>query len=116
MDSKKNTVGEKAASPLLTIPAVPSEIVQYRIPKRIEVYEYFAIATGNCRIFKEEDGVKELGNQVILDPCKVSFFNLFINAVLQPKESYIVRKGEFELLTLDVPIHGSSVILQMIKV
>ncbi|MED4453069.1 DUF4183 domain-containing protein [Metabacillus fastidiosus] len=116
MSSGKCPNTKNVRSPILSIPIISSKTVHYRIPKRVEVYEYFAIANGNSRIFGKEDWIEELGKQVILDPYKVSFINLFINGVLQSNESYIVRKGELELLTLDVPIQGSPVILQMIKV
>ena len=75
--------------------------------------EYFAIADGSKKIFTEDDGVKELGKQKILDPSKVSYMNLFINAVLQPKENYEVKKGMICLNTEDVPICGATVVLQM---
>ncbi|PKG23073.1 hypothetical protein CWS01_14075 [Niallia nealsonii] len=73
------------------------------------------MADGKKRVFKEDDGIKELGIQVILSPFVLSFTNLFINGVLQPKESYLVKKGEFCLLTEDVPMKDTLLILQMIK-
>ncbi|MFK9094766.1 DUF4183 domain-containing protein [Bacillus salipaludis] len=42
--------------------------------------------------------------------------NLFINGVLQPKESYEVQSGIIRLKTDDVPPNGAPVILQMFKV
>ncbi|MBE3102653.1 MAG: DUF4183 domain-containing protein [Bacilli bacterium] len=117
MKNKKNTFINNLSRPILTIPIILPEVVCYHLPRKVEVYEYFTIANGHCRIFKEKkDGIKELRKQFILDPCEVSYMNLFINGVLQPKENYIVKKGEIKLLTLDVPIQGSPVILQMLKV
>lgn len=116
MLNKKRNNMNKLSSPHLTIPIIPSEEVRYRLPKKVKVYEYYSISDGHCRIYKEEDGIKELGKQVILDPNNVSYMNLFINGVLQPKENYDVQRGSIKLNTLDVPPKGAPVILQMFKV
>lgn len=100
--------------PLLTIPLIPSEKIWIRLPKRIKVVEFYAISDGKSKIYKEEDGLSDIGKQIILDPCKISYTNLFINGVLQPKDSYEVQHGLLKLKTEDVPIKGTSVILQMI--
>ncbi len=116
MKNKEITCIYKMTRPLLTIPFIPSDEVRYRLPRKVEVYEYYTISDGHSRLYKEEDGVDELGKQVILGPCKVSYMNLFINGVLQPKESYIVQSGVLRLKTEDVPPKGAPVVLQMIKV
>ncbi|MBO1511353.1 DUF4183 domain-containing protein [Metabacillus bambusae] len=99
--------------PLINIPTLPSIIVHNRSPKKVKVFEFYAISNGCSRIYKENDGVKEIGKQIILDPKKLSYMNLFINGVLQPKESYEVGRGVIKLKTVDVPIKGAPVILQM---
>lgn len=104
---------QRLPKPYLMLPNVPCTEVYVHIPKKIMVMEYFAIADGSKKIFTEDDGVKELGKQKILDPSKVSYMNLFINAVLQPKENYEVKKGMICLNTEDVPICGATVVLQM---
>ncbi|MGG0718631.1 DUF4183 domain-containing protein [Robertmurraya massiliosenegalensis] len=113
MVSKKRTCSRNSSKPYLTIPTVPSIKSFHRVPKKVKVYEYFAVSDGYSKIFKEEDGIVEIGRQVILDPSKVSYMNLFINGVLQPKENYEVLNGEIELKTEDVPPKGAPVILQM---
>jgi len=113
---KKDTCIQNLSMPFLTIPAIPPDEVRYHIPKKIDVFEFYTISDGYCRIFKEEDGINGLGNQVILDPLMVSYMNLFINGVLQPKENYDVRSGMIKLNTEDVPPKGVPVILQMFKV
>lgn len=104
---------QRLPKPYLMLPAAPCTEVYVHIPKKIMVLEYFAIADGSKKLFTEGDGVKELGEQKILDPSKVSYMNLFINAVLQPKENYEVKKGMICLKTEDVPICGATVVLQM---
>ncbi|WP_356714735.1 DUF4183 domain-containing protein [Peribacillus sp. Bi96] len=54
-----------------------------------------------------------MGNQTILDPSNTSFMNLFINGVLQPHANYTVEKGKLKLNTVDTPIKGAPIILQM---
>ncbi|MFC0271875.1 DUF4183 domain-containing protein [Metabacillus herbersteinensis] len=115
MKNIENNVVELGA-PVITIPSLPPRIIRNHSPKKVKVFEFYAISDGYSRIFNEEDGVKELGKQVILDPCKVSYMNLFLNGVLQPKESYVVESGVIKLKTIDVPTKGAPLILQMIKV
>ncbi|WP_400241698.1 DUF4183 domain-containing protein [Niallia sp. JL1B1071] len=104
---------QRLPEPYLILPDVPCTAVYVHIPKKITVIEYFAIADGMSNIFTENNGVKGLGEQKILNPSKVSYMNLFINAVLQPKENYEVKKGMICLKTEDVPICGATVVLQM---
>ncbi|WP_019152679.1 DUF4183 domain-containing protein [Robertmurraya massiliosenegalensis] len=113
MVSQKNTRSRTSSKPYLTIPTVPSIKSFHRVPKKVKVYEYFAISNGDSKVFKEEDGLVEIGKQEILEPSKVSYMNLFINGVLQPKESYEVANGEITLKTEDMPPKGAPVILQM---
>ncbi|WP_286197864.1 DUF4183 domain-containing protein [Bacillus sp. ISL-34] len=84
-----------------------------RIPKRIISYEFYAIANGCQRIYEEKDGITDIENQVILDPSKVSYTNIFINGVLQPHDNYTVEKGKLKLNTIDIPIKGTPIILQI---
>lgn len=113
---KNNTCKNNFNKPLLTIPNNPPVEVRYRFPKQVEVFEYYTISDGHSRIYKDEDGIVGIGNQVIPNPSMVSHINLFINGVLQPKESYDVQSGVIHLKTVDVPPKGAPVILQMIKV
>lgn len=94
---------------------LPSVTIRYRLPREIEVFEFYAISNGYCKIVNESDGVCDIGEQKILDPCMVSHFNLFINGVLQPKENYEVKSGFIVLKTEDVPPKGAPIILQMFK-
>lgn len=101
--------------PYLNIPALPPEIVLFSPPRKVELLEFYAISDGCSRIYKEQDGITEIGKQLIPDPKSVSFVNLFINGVLQPKEMYEVIKGELRLKSEDVPIKGAPIILQTFK-
>ncbi len=99
--------------PLLFFPKCSPNEIRTRIPKRIISYEFYAIANGCQRIYEEKDGITDIENQVILDPSNVSYMNLFINGVLQPHDNYTVEKGKLKLNTIDIPIKGTPIILQM---
>ncbi|WP_412674571.1 DUF4183 domain-containing protein [Aeribacillus composti] len=46
-----------------------------------------------------------------MDLITVSFTNLFINGVLQPKACYHVEIGKMTILTVDVSLKGIPIIL-----
>lgn len=80
-------------------------------PLDAEVYHYNAIAKEHQRIFRNEDELTEYSNRGILSPEDVSYYQLLINGVLQPKCSYRLQEGILELQTTDVPAPGVPVIL-----
>ncbi|WP_373458903.1 DUF4183 domain-containing protein [Peribacillus sp. V2I11] len=69
-----------------------SHEVRTRIPKRIIPYEFCAIPNGCQRIYEEKDGIPDIKSQVILDPSKASYMNLFINGVCSPKIITLLKK------------------------
>ncbi|MVB09698.1 hypothetical protein CAFE_03630 [Caprobacter fermentans] len=79
-------------------------------------WQYNAVSDGVKKKYTDEDEIKEYGAQGIPSPCEVSYFNLFINGVLQPKVNYRVRKGLLELTTSDAPSKGAPVILESIAI
>jgi hypothetical protein len=83
-------------------------------PKQVASHEFFVISDGKKRVFLDEDGLIAYGRQKILNPLTVSYINLFINGILQPKMNYKVEEGKFNLLTEDIPTEGTPIILQMI--
>ncbi len=88
----------------------------YISPKTVNTFEFFAISDGRKRIFTEKDSEKGYGTQKIMDPSRVSYVNLFINGVLQPKNCYEIQEGKLILQTEDIPIKGTPIILQMVKI
>jgi len=81
---------------------------------KADVYQYNAFSNGEKRIFTNEDELTQYGNRGILDPNDVSYFNLFINGVLQPKINYEIEKGLLFLKTKDIPLEGSSIIIDFV--
>ncbi len=100
--------------PFLSFPNIDRQ-EYYVSPKKVVIYEFYTLSDGYKRIFTERDAVLSYGNQKIIDQRKVSYTNLFINGVLQPKVSYEIEEGRLTLLTEDIPIKGTPIILQMVK-
>lgn len=82
---------------------------------QVETYQYNAIANGNKTVYTNDDELIEYGNQGILDPSTVSYYNLFVNGILQPPTVYEVFEGML-IFTDDVPPNGAPIILQFIKI
>ena len=80
---------------------------------KADVYQYNTMAQGKS-IYTNDDELTEYGNQGILDPEQVSYINLFINGVIQPKVNYSVTEGSLELQAEPLPILGAPIILQFI--
>ena len=99
--------------PLLYGHFTPNQQTFFRTSK-IKSFEFYSISDGCKRVFTEEDALKDYGKQVILAPHLISYMNLFVNGVLQPKSNYEVRKGTIILKTEDIPQRGTPIILQMI--
>ncbi|QAV26182.1 hypothetical protein BTDUT50_05685 [Neobacillus thermocopriae] len=89
---------------------IPPQVLQ------VDTYQYNAISDGIKTVYTNADELVEYGNKGILDPTKVSFINLFINGVLQPKNLYEVQEGMLTLKSADTPIAGAPIILQFITI
>jgi hypothetical protein len=80
-----------------------------------DTYQYNALSDGESFIYTNENELKEYGDRGILDPKTVSYINLFINGLLQPPNTYEVKKGELRLKTIDVPQKNTPITLQFIR-
>jgi Domain of unknown function (DUF4183) len=83
---------------------------------KVDTYQYNALSDGEKSLYTNEDELKEYGDRGILDPKTVSYFNLFINGVLQPPTIYEVQKGLLRLKTIDVPQKNVPIMLQFITI
>lgn len=79
-------------------------------------WQFNAVSDGTKKQYADSDGIKEYGDQGIPSPNEVSYFNLYINGVLQPKGNYRVKKGILRLTTSDAPVKGAPVILESIVI
>lgn len=89
-----------------------------KIAKKIKVdtYQYIALSDGVSSIYTNANELKEYGERGILDPKTVSYINLFINGILQPLNTYEVKKGFLRLKGNDVPSKNVPMTLQFITI
>ena len=76
-----------------------------------DIYQYNTLSDGIKKIYTNSDELIEYGDRGILDPNNVSYFNLFINGVLQPHINYEIQQGLLILKTEDVPLKNSTIII-----
>lgn len=81
---------------------------------KARVSAYNAISDGKRRVYTNDDAIKEYGDQRILSPSDVSYFNLYVNGVLQPKTNYCLSEGKLLFLTSDLPPKGEPIIIRYI--
>ncbi|WP_243658083.1 DUF4183 domain-containing protein [Priestia megaterium] len=75
---------------------------------------YFTFSDGQKLEYLNRDAVPQYGDTQILSPDKVSYINLFINGILQPKSTYTVEEGKLTLEespSKDVPITLQFIII-----
>lgn len=83
---------------------------------KADTYQYNALSDGVSSIYTNDNELKEYGERGILDPSVVSYINLFINGVLQPPNTYEVKKGFLRLNTKEVPQKNTPIIIQFITI
>lgn len=89
--------------------------ISYKNAKmQAEISQYNTIGDGIKRTFYNDDELKEYGDQGILAPDDVSYANVFVNGILQPKQNYILKKGELTFTTQSVPAARHCVIILFI--
>jgi len=81
-----------------------------------ENHQYNTVSDGIKKVYTNYDEIAIYGNLGIPNPNEVSFLNLFVNGVLQPRSNYSVEEGAISLLTDDVPIKGVPIILEYFKI
>ncbi|MGE4485482.1 MAG: DUF4183 domain-containing protein [Oscillospiraceae bacterium] len=85
--------------------------VTYEMLLTAKLYQYNALSDGIKKIYTNEDELKEYGGSGILSPDDVSFYNLFINGLLQPDVNYTISAGQLDLLSIDIPPKDETVII-----
>ncbi|MBM7542073.1 DUF4183 domain-containing protein [Amphibacillus cookii] len=82
---------------------------------RAETYQYNARSDGEKYTYTNADELTEYGNRGILDPTKMTIVNLYVNGVLQPTNTYLVKEGELRFQTDHPPVAHAPIILQFVK-
>jgi len=80
------------------------------------IYQYNTVSNGVKREYTNADELTMYGDKGILNPNDVSFYNVYINGVLQPKTNYDLTEGLLVLKTLDVPLAGAPIIAEFVTV
>lgn len=99
---------------VLPFPSQSKQSLLVNEPKKVSIVEFYTLSDGKKKVYTDSDCIQNIGEQSIENPSNVSFMNLFINGVLQPKVNYEVVEGALILKTYDIPDKGSPIILQMI--
>jgi hypothetical protein len=86
----------------------------FTVPQKTDTCTFCTLSDGRKRMYSAADALPGHGVSKILSPDEVSYMNLFINGILQPNQCYQVEKGILTLLTEDVPVKETPIILQMI--
>ena len=79
-------------------------------------YQYNTVSNGIKKEFTNTDELLIYGDYGIPDPSTVSFFNLFINGVLQPETNYYVEPGLLTLTTAEPPKENAPIILEYLVI
>lgn len=79
-------------------------------------YQYNTVSNGIKKEFTNTDELLIYGDYGIPDPNDVSFFNLFINGVLQPETNYYVEPGLLTLTTAEPPKENAPIILEYLVI
>lgn len=77
-------------------------------------FMYHTIVKEKKYRYTNEDALTKYNSSRILSPHEVSYFNLFVNGVIQPLITYSIKEGELLFLTEDLPIVNTSITLQFI--
>lgn len=77
---------------------------------------YVTISDGSKRVFLNQDALPAYSDGTIPSPDLVSYYNLYSNGVLQPRTNYTVSQGHLALTTSDLPLPGSLLILDSVRI
>lgn len=89
--------------------------VKYDLLLSAVVSQYNALSDGSKTHYTNADELTEYGSAGILSPDAVSYYDLFINAALQPKVLYTITAGNLYLNSSDIPAAGRPVIITFVR-
>ncbi|MBD0383447.1 DUF4183 domain-containing protein [Paenibacillus sedimenti] len=81
-----------------------------------KTYFFYAVSDGEKNVYTEQDKTPGYGIQRIPSPKSVSYAQVFVNGVLQPKSLYRIRDGSIRFTSDDVPEKGVPIIVQSIRI
>lgn len=75
---------------------------------------YYAVGDGTRRIFTLADGVEGYDNALPHPRC-VTLTSVYVNGVLQPDETYVLREGALEFISNDAPRASVPIVAQFVR-
>ncbi|PEP89051.1 DUF4183 domain-containing protein [Bacillus toyonensis] len=84
--------------------------------KSVQNIMYHTIAKQDQFVYTNADGLAEYNSSKILAPAEVSYFNLFINGVIQPLATYTIEAEKLILLSAQPPAVHTPITLQFITI
>ncbi|OZT14172.1 hypothetical protein CHN50_00875 [Priestia aryabhattai] len=115
VERKKHDI-TKESRPRLMLPEIGQVEKWFKLSQKVNVTQFCTQSDGKKRVYNNKDAVIDHSTSMILDPCYVSYINLFVNGVLQPATLYEVKRGVLILKSADVPAKHVPLILQFIKI
>lgn len=82
---------------------------------RAKVCQYTALSDGVTRHYTNQDAVPEYKGCGILPPDCTSYYNLYVNGMLQPKVNYTISEGQLDFMTTDLPPKEVPIVLEFIS-
>lgn len=89
-------------------------IVTFDRVLKSEVCNYITLSNGEKREYTNQDALTEYHSCGILPPEMVSYYNVFVNGVLQPHSNYTISEGSIKFDTEDVPPKDAFIIIEFI--
>lgn len=82
---------------------------------RANVCQYTALSDGVTRHYTNQDAVPEYKGCRIPPPDCTSYYNLYVNGMLQPKVNYSISEGHLDFMTTDLPPKDVPIVLEFIS-
>ncbi len=81
---------------------------------KAETYQYNTLSNEE-KIYTDADELTVYGDRGILDPKQTSYYNLFVNGIMQPSMNYTIEPGILTLTTAYAPIEKSPILVRFVS-
>lgn len=78
---------------------------------KAETYQYNTLSNGG-KTYTDADELTAYGDQGIRDPRQSSYYNLFVNGMIQPNANYIIEPGILTLTVASAPMEGAPILVK----
>lgn len=81
---------------------------------KAKTFYYIARSSGDRKEYTDQDALPAYHSSGVLSPEAVSYCNLFVNGMLQPKSNYTFLKGNLTFNTTDAPPKGVFIVMEFV--